>query len=68
MTLSETTGITISPMGLVSRKDAAEALMMKPKTLCEWANKGVGPIPIRVGGRIFYRWSDLQSFAAASSS
>lgn len=60
-------GINVSPIGLVSRKDAAKALLMKPKTLCEWAKKGIGPNPVRVGGRIFYKWSELQSFVANNS-
>ena len=59
----EMQGIHISPMGLVSRKDAATALMIKPKTLCEWAAKELGPEPIKLGGRIFYRWNDLKAFA-----
>lgn len=58
-------GINISPMGLVSRKDAATALLMKPKTLCEWAAKGIGPVPIHVGGRVFYKWSELQTFVSS---
>lgn len=58
-----TTPICVTPTGLVSRKNAAIALAKKPKTLCEWAAKGLGPKPIQVGGRIFYRWADIQAFA-----
>ena len=60
-------GINISPMGLVSRKDAAKALLMKPKTLAEWAAVNKGPPPKKIGGRIFYKWEDVQSFAHAGS-
>lgn len=64
MSVEKHHGINVSPMGLVSRKDAAAALLIRPKTLCEWATQGKGPTPIHVGGRVFYRWTELQSFAS----
>ncbi len=53
----------VSPTGMISRKHAAKALGVKPKTMCEWGAKGLGPQPVRVGGRIFYRWGQVQAFA-----
>lgn len=50
--------------GNVSRRDAALALGLAPKTLCEWAAKDFGPSPIKIGGRVFYRWSDVETFAS----
>lgn len=55
--------VRISPAGMISRKSAAAALQVKPKTMCEWASKGLGPRPVRVGGRVFYRWVDVLAFA-----
>jgi predicted site-specific integrase-resolvase len=52
----------VSPTGMISRKHAANALGVKPKTMCEWGSKGVGPLPVKVGGRIFYRWVEVEAF------
>ena len=56
--------IRVTPSGNVSRKHAAIALGLKPKTLCEWAAKGLGPKAFKVGGRVFYRWDEVQAFAS----
>jgi hypothetical protein len=53
----------VSPAGMISRKHAAKALGVKPKTMCEWGAKGLGPEPVKVGGRIHYRWAEVQAFA-----
>jgi hypothetical protein len=53
----------VSPTGMISRKHAAKALGVRPKTLCGWGAKGLGPEPVKVGGRIFYRWTEVQAFA-----
>ena len=45
--------------GLIRRSEAAKALGKTSKTLCEWAAKGIGPKPVRIGGRVFYRWDDV---------
>jgi predicted site-specific integrase-resolvase len=55
--------VRVSPTGMMTRKNASIALGVKPKTMCEWAAKGLGPIPVKVGGRIFYHWEHVQSFA-----
>jgi hypothetical protein len=59
--------IRVSPTGLVTRKAAADALVRSPKTLCEWAAKGTGPKPRKIGGRIFYDWEDVLKFASGQS-
>jgi len=56
--------VRVTAAGNISRKDAARALGLSPKTLCEWAARGLGPAPIKVGGRVYYRWSDVLDFAA----
>lgn len=53
----------VTAAGMISRKHAATALGVKPKTLCEWKAKGLGPVPVRVGGRVFYRWSEVLALA-----
>lgn len=59
--------IRVSPTGMIARKNASIALGVQPKTMCEWAAKGVGPKPIKVGGRIFYLWEDVRLFATSGS-
>ena len=49
--------ITIRPAivhstGMMTRKNASIALGVKPKTMCHWASRGLGPRPVKVGGRI----------------
>lgn len=58
--------VRVSPDGRVSRKDAAVYLNRKVKTLAQWKCDGHGPPPINVGGRIFYRLADLESFASGA--
>ncbi len=55
--------VHISPTGMMTRKNAAIALGVQPKTMCGWGAKGLGPPPVKVGGRIFYHWDQVQSFA-----
>ena len=43
--------VRVNPAGNVSRKDAALALGVASKTMAEWAARGVGPKPRKVGGR-----------------
>ena len=53
----------VTAAGMISRRHAAKALSVKPKTMCEWGAKGLGPRPVKVGGRVFYRWAEVQAFA-----
>lgn len=55
--------VRVLPDGRMDRKNAAAALNRAPKTLAEWARLGLGPKAFKSGGRVFYRWSDVQSFA-----
>jgi helix-turn-helix protein len=54
--------VRILPDGRMSREDAARYLGHKPKTLAMWKLSGKGPQWVKVGGRIFYFRSDLDSF------
>jgi len=53
--------VMVLPGGWVDRKNAARAMNRTPKTLCEWGRLGLGPRAYNRGGRIFYRWSDVQA-------
>lgn len=54
--------VRILPDGRMTREDAARYLGLKPKTLAQWQMQGRGPRSVRVGGRVFYRQDDLDSF------
>jgi Helix-turn-helix domain len=56
--------VTRFPDGWMDRKNAALYLGCAPKTLAEWACKGIGPKAVRVGGRVFYFQTDLDAWVA----
>lgn len=60
--------VTRFPDGRLDRKNAATYLGYAPKTLAEWACRGVGPKAVRVGGRVFYFQSDLDAWVEAQRS
>lgn len=55
--------VMVLPGDRVDRKNAAKALNKAPKTLAEWSRLGLGPRGFKVGGRVFYHWPEVQSFA-----
>lgn len=57
--------IAVLPSGLIDRKNAAIALGRSSKTLSAWARLKIGPTPVDIAGRIFYRWAEIQKFTAA---
>lgn len=57
----------VNAAGMISRRHAAGTLGVTPKTMCEWGSKGLGPPAVKVGGRIYYRWSDVASFATGGA-
>lgn len=54
--------VRILPDGRLSADDAARYLGRARGTLATWRMRGVGPRWSLVGGRIFYRLSELQRF------
>ena len=50
--------------GLVTRDQLAEQLGVCIDTLVQWSRRDYGPRPIKFGGRIRYRTSDVTSFLA----
>jgi hypothetical protein len=49
-----TLNLFVFPDGRMDRKNAAQYLGCAPKTLADWATKGIGPEYRLVGGRVFY--------------
>ena len=60
----ETQRIFMHPDGRLDRKNAAMYLGCAPKTLADWASKGIGPAYVMVGGRAFYFRQDLDNWIA----
>jgi hypothetical protein len=56
--------VFIHPDGRMDRKNSAIYLGCAPKTLADWATKGIGPDYVLVGGRVFYFQSDLDGWIA----
>ena len=54
--------VRATPDGRLSRADAAAFLGLRPKTLADYKSRGIGPVPRKVGGRVFYRMADLEAF------
>jgi len=57
--------VEVLPDGRMNRKSAARYIGCAEQTLTVWAMRGVGPRPIRVGGRVFYRKSEVDRFISA---
>jgi len=52
---------------LLDRKEAAAFLHLQPQTLANWAVSRVQPLPyIKLGRRVMYRLTDLESFVLAN--
>lgn len=49
----------------LSVERAAKALHVHPHTLKRWRWNNYGPHPIKVGGRMYYRASDIQCWLAS---
>lgn len=51
------------PDDRVDASNAGKALNKTPKTLANWRSQGIGPRHSKVGGRIFYNWSEVLAMA-----
>ena len=49
---------------LLNESAAAEALQIRPKTLCRWRFERRGPAYVKIGGTVRYRRADLTDFVA----
>ena len=52
---------------LLTDKEAAELLGLKPKTLARWRWQGKGPIFRKIGRKPLYALEDLEAYIAASA-
>ena len=50
----------------VDQKDLAQRWRMSPRTLEQWRWQGRGPRFLKIGGRVVYRFADIEAFEAAS--
>jgi len=58
--------IRVLPNGLISRKDAASIIGVKPETLASWNSRGTHDQYFRkkmVGSRVFYEHKSVLAFA-----
>ena len=56
---TETPRVFLHPDGRMDRKNTAIYLGCAPKTLADWAMKGIGPKYVMLGGKAFYFVQDL---------
>jgi DNA-binding transcriptional regulator YiaG len=71
----ETMRVRLTPDGRMTRRDAATYLGISETTLRDWAWKSNAkkhdasafPPIVKVGGRVFYRLSDLQKFVGSDA-
>ena len=52
---------------LLTRREAAQRLNLKPGTLASWSSQGRGPAFVRLGRAVRYRLDDLQNFVDAGA-
>jgi hypothetical protein len=61
---TETPRVFLHPDGRMDRKNTAIYLGCAPKTLADWAMKGIGPKYVMLGGKAFYFVQDLDEWIA----
>ncbi len=59
---AETIRVFMYPDGRMDRKNSAIYIGCAPKTMADWAVKGIGPAYVMVGGRAFYFRDDLDDW------
>jgi len=61
--MTESLNVLILPDGRMDRRNAAKYLGNAPKTLAQWASKGIGP-KFTKRGRVWYFKQDLDAWIA----
>ena len=61
---TETPRVFLHPDGRMDRENTAIYLGCAPKTLADWAMKGIGPKYVMLGGKAFYFVQDLDEWIA----
>jgi hypothetical protein len=59
--------VRVLPSGLISRADFARFIGRPEATLAQWAWRRLGPRPVKVGGRVYYKFAEVQRFANGES-
>jgi hypothetical protein len=62
--IDESGSIRVLPSGLITRRDFAAYIGRDLTTVTQWAWQKRGPTPIKIGGRAYYRFAEVQAFAA----
>ena len=57
--------VVVLPDGRMDRASTAAYIGCAPQTLASWAVKKIGPRPIRVGGKTYYRKAEVDRFIAS---
>lgn len=57
--------VEVLPDGRMSRAATARYIGCAAQTLAIWAVRGIGPRPIRIGGKVFYRKREVDHFINA---
>lgn len=52
---------------LATPREVAEHLRRTPKTLKNWRSLGTGPVWVRVGRDVRYRWADIERWLASQT-
>ena len=59
--------VKVLPSGLITREDFATYIGVEVGTLAQWAWKKYGPPVRKIGGRAYYRFSEVQAFVGADN-
>jgi excisionase family DNA binding protein len=52
---------------MLTPQELAEHLRLPLQTIYDWRKKGTGPIAIKVGKHLRYRWADLEKWLDAQA-
>jgi hypothetical protein len=50
---------------LLTTAEAATYMRLKPQTLAKWRSHGKGPHFVQLGGKVFYRLTELDNYITA---
>jgi hypothetical protein len=50
---------------LLTTAEAAAYMRLKPQTLCKWRSARRGPLFVQLGGKVFYRVTELDQYIEA---
>lgn len=53
------------PDDLLTTPEVADHVRVPPKTVVGWRSKGTGPVFVRYGRHVRYRWADVQQWVVS---